>query len=58
MAANSQGFLQSGAEGFSGDGVTGGDNFSILVGVRLAPVISGAFSGGRIVECLGTSEME
>jgi len=56
-AANSRDFLQIDAEGFAGDGVSGGEDFAVFDEFRLALLVSSAFCGGRIVEFLGTSEM-
>ncbi|MEE4599966.1 MAG: hypothetical protein V2J65_01690 [Desulfobacteraceae bacterium] len=56
-AANSRDFLQSGAEGFAGDGVSGGEDLVVFDEFRLALLVSSAFFGGRIVEFLGTSEI-
>ena len=56
-AANSRDFLQSGAEGFAGDGLSGGEDLAVFNEFRLALLVSSAFCGGRVVELLGTSEI-
>ena len=56
-ATNSRDFLQCGAKGFAGDGVSGGEDFAVFDEFRLALLVSSAFCGGSVVEFLGTSEI-